>query len=82
MSRSYLPQDRVSPVFIASELNHKEVVTLLLKAGANPDAARLEVRGIGLVDCVPFQEMTVDDKVCAVNMCRYAHYSAKILKAR
>ena len=81
MSRSYLPQDGVSPLFIASQLNHKEVVTLLLKAGANPDAARLEVRGIGLVDCVPFKKMAVDDYVRAI-MCRCAHYSAKILKAR
>ena len=53
----------------------------LLKAGANCDAARLEVRDIGLVDCVPFKKMAVDDKVCAV-MCRCAHYSATILKAQ
>ena len=40
--------------------NHKDVVKLLLTAGANPDAAR-QVRGIGLVDGVLFKEMAVDD---------------------
>jgi len=47
-----LPQDGVSPLFIASCNNHEEVVKLLLTAGANPDATRPEVRGIGLVDGV------------------------------
>lgn len=44
---SYLLQDGVSPLFIASQNNHKEVVQLLLAAGANPDLARLEVRSLG-----------------------------------
>ena len=37
-------QDGVTPLFIAAQKKLDEVVKLLLRAGANPDLARHEVR--------------------------------------